>query len=71
MNGGFESYGEMFEFDLHEMSNASEYTRRDWFAWWLARSSFDSVSCEPEFTATAAATEEGDEFLCPRCAAKR
>jgi hypothetical protein len=59
VNGGFESYGEMFEFDLHEMSKASEHTRRDWFERWMSRRTFDCGSCETEFMPDVAALEEG------------
>ena len=71
MSGGFQSYGEMFEFDLHEMWNASESTRRPWFEWWLSTSTFECESCEAEFTPDPMMLEEDSEVVCSRCSGNR
>ncbi len=71
MNGGFKCYGDMFEFELHEMRNASEYTRRPWFECWLTGCSFECESCEAEFTPDVGTAGEGSAFLCPACMAAK
>jgi hypothetical protein len=71
MSWGNDCYGDRFEFDLHEMRNASEETRRHRFEFWLTGQSFACQSCEEEFTPNMATVEEGDEVLCPACAAAK
>lgn len=65
--GGFESYGEAFEFDIHNILNEGDLSRRKLFEWWLGEApEFVCHQCEEEFTLKDD-VEEDDEILCRRC----
>ncbi len=61
------TYGEMFEFDIHNIMIEGDLSRRELFKWWLGEEPvFPCTRCKEEFT-SARDVYEDDEVLCPRC----
>lgn len=62
-----ESYGEAFEFNIRNILNEGDLSRRELFEWWLERGPvFFCRRCEEGFTPPEDVTGD-DEILCPRC----
>lgn len=64
------TYGEMFEFDIHNIMIEGDLSRRELFKWWLGEGAeFSCRRCDEEFTPAHDVCED-DEVLCSKCRKK-
>jgi formylmethanofuran dehydrogenase subunit E len=62
------TYGEVFEFDIRNILNEGDLSRRELFEWWLGEGAvFVCSRCGSEFTVRSD-VEEDDELVCGSCA---
>jgi hypothetical protein len=65
-----ETYGEAFEFDIHNILREGDLSRRELFEWWLGDDpTLTCGRCDAEFSPRLDDVEE-DEILCSRCRGK-
>jgi hypothetical protein len=66
-----ETYGEAFEFDIHNILREGHLARRRLFEWWVGDGTVACARCEAEFSPSPDDVEEDDEILCSRCRGKK
>jgi hypothetical protein len=65
------TYGEDFEFDIHNILREGDLARKRLFEWWLGDGTvFACEQCESEFTPSES-VDEDDAVLCPKCQSVR
>lgn len=62
-----ETFGDAFEFDIHNMMIEGDLARLELFEWWLRKKpTFTCERCQKEFS-PGHDVEEEDKIFCPRC----